>query len=150
MTERVKLSRILEALESHHDKPQAVDCLALDVVDMPAEQEKIAFAGRVKANRYLVLPTGPDFGEYALAQKYVNGVQDEQVRATLIEALKGKGTFRRFKEVVRQVGLEEAWLVVRRQRFLHAARHWCRDHKIPYIDDVAGAQGVAASESADA
>src|SRR5437867_9917265 len=58
---------------------------------------------------YLPLPDRFEIDEYRMMGRFALGVADPAVQAELGDALRGRGAFRRFKDVVVRLGLAEEW-----------------------------------------
>ncbi|GHU68045.1 hypothetical protein FACS1894184_09110 [Clostridia bacterium] len=54
----------------------------------------------------------------------------------LAVAIQGKGAFRRFKDTMRYVGLEDEWYRFKDAAYKLKAIEWCDENEIPYIDDA--------------
>ncbi len=81
---------------------------------------------------WLRLPSQRDAGEYNMMTDFAETVRNSRKREQLEIALSGKGAFRRFKDAVDRVGVEEAWYAFRDRRYLEFARDWCDEEEVPY------------------
>lgn len=82
---------------------------------------------------YHSLPKSYELGEYNLMVAFAeNEVADPDTQYVLSIALRGRGAFRRFKDVVIDHDLEEAWYAYRYAAFAKIARRWCENHGIAY------------------
>ena len=85
---------------------------------------------------YLSLPSQDDIHEYDIMQEFCESVENPQHSSQLLRAIKGSGAFRRFKDLVNELGIEKRWFSFRRAAFREIAIEWCDDNNIEYIDDL--------------
>jgi hypothetical protein len=81
---------------------------------------------------WLRLPSQRDADEYGMMSDFADIVRNSRKREQLQIALSGRGAFRRFKDTVDRVGVEETWYAFRDRRYLEFARDWCDEKQIPY------------------
>lgn len=81
---------------------------------------------------WLALPDKFEIHEYRLLERFSLGVEDAGVRAALLQAIRGGGAFRRFKEVVHEQGIAEAWYSYRQQSYESIAVEWLEANGIAY------------------
>ena len=86
----------------------------------------------VDSDEFLALPDKFDIHEYRMMERFSLGVEDEGMREALLGAIRGRGAFRRFKEVVQECGLAEAWYAYRNQSFEAIAVEWLEANGIAY------------------
>jgi hypothetical protein len=63
---------------------------------------------------------------------FCSTVGSENLRDEFVRAIHGRGAFRRFKEIVRQHGIESEWFAFRADALARIARDWCDEHGIVY------------------
>jgi hypothetical protein len=82
--------------------------------------------------RMLELPDRAHIDEWRMMQNFA--LDDEQCpcRSELESAVHGDGAFRRFRDAVRRLGLEDKWFRYREGEFERVAREWLQENKIPY------------------
>lgn len=153
MSIRIKLSEIIEGMESQSDENSsyldkgtgefvvisdydlrtAEDNESLE--DYPEwEQEQIAIARDIinETGRYLELPTKFDINEYEIMEKFCHSLEDTNLRELLYNKIKGGGAFRRFKDAIYQNGIEDDWFAFRNEAFKEIAIEWCRENDIEF------------------
>jgi hypothetical protein len=83
-------------------------------------------------DRMLELPDRVHIDEWRMMQDFA--LEDDQCpcRAELESAVHGEGAFRRFRDAVRRLGLEEKWFSYREAEFERVAKEWLEENKIPY------------------
>ena len=85
---------------------------------------------------YLSLPTQYDIHEYQIMKDFCYEVAPEHLRHRLLDAISGRGAFRRFKEAVYHFGIRDQWFRYRKQAFKDIAIGWLELNGFEYIDDV--------------
>jgi hypothetical protein len=85
------------------------------------------------ATDFVKLPTRYEVNEYKIIEQFVEGLGDYATFRELSRAIHGPGAFRRFKDVVRELGMEDAWFEYREVRFLAIAEAWCEKHDIKVL-----------------
>ncbi|MBE3069518.1 MAG: hypothetical protein IMZ66_04705 [Planctomycetes bacterium] len=150
MPARVKLSAILEALEMQGDETHAFfdrqtgDVVVLsdeelraaedgdDPSDYPEwQQDNIEQANPIRADdgsRFVALPDRFEINEWEMMRDFALSVEDEAVSAALLDAIRGRGAFRYFKDQVHERGLAESWREFRAGRYRQIASDWCEAH----------------------
>ncbi|MCL6589399.1 MAG: UPF0158 family protein [Firmicutes bacterium] len=87
-------------------------------------------------DQYVELPDQYEIDEYGIMEDFCFEISELKIRDPLLQAIKGKGAFRRFKDKVRNFGIEGQWRAFREQKLKEIAIEWCEDHQIPFTDDV--------------
>lgn len=85
---------------------------------------------RGESDDFVELPTRREVNEYRMIEQFIERQTDENVFKELSRVIRGKGAFRRFKDAVRRLGLEDAWYEYREVRFIEIAEAWCEEHGI--------------------
>ncbi|GGD22668.1 hypothetical protein GCM10011389_33070 [Pontibacillus salipaludis] len=85
-----------------------------------------------ESSRFVELPTPRDLDEYRVMESFAHSLEDEEKGNKLLRAIRGRGAFRRFKDMVGDLGLAEDWYAYRETQFLKVAKRWCEDKEIPY------------------
>lgn len=65
---------------------------------------------------------------------FVYGLPRTPARDRLEKAIHGKGAFRRFKDSVRQMGIEQIWYDYRDDAYKKMAAQWCEENRIEYME----------------
>jgi hypothetical protein len=102
--------------------------------DFPEWQhDAIRLAGKILATEhYLQLPDRFEIHEYQIMERFCLSVEDADIRGDLCDAIRGRGAFRRFKDMVQAYGMAEAWYRYRDAALREIAVAWCDAHGIPY------------------
>jgi len=92
------------------------------------------------SDEYVQLPDDYEIHEYTIIKDFCYEIQDEALRNELLELIRGKGAFRRFKGLIYSRDMEQQWYKFRATAFARIAKDFLEAHKIPFVDDVAGAE----------
>ncbi len=113
-----------------------------DLADHPEwQQEMIAKAREViESDDYLPLPSKFDINEYKIMEDFCYSIQDGRVGGNLLHAIRGSGAFRRFKDGIRSLGIEEDWYRFRTQALETIAVAWLEENEIRYTRNEEGSQ----------
>lgn len=100
------------------------------------EDEEIEIADDIYENSsdYIELPGKFEIDEYAMLEDFSISVQDEKVSRMLQIAIKGSGAFRRFKEMVHELGLAQEWYTFRDEQYKEMAAQWCQMNNLEYVE----------------
>lgn len=81
---------------------------------------------------YKVLPTQHDIDEYDMMQRFCYSLDNEDHSDILLQAIQGKGAFRRFKDEIIHLGIDDKWYAFRDERYKQKAIEWCEHHNLEY------------------
>jgi Uncharacterised protein family (UPF0158) len=95
---------------------------------------------------FIELPNQRDIHEYSIMERFSASRDDEGLRDRLLDAIAGRGAFRRFKDLVHREGIEDVWYRYRDDAVKQIAADFLEAHGIPYVDDKAR-PGVPPSEA---
>jgi len=80
----------------------------------------------------LELPDRVHIDEWRMMQDFADEEAQCHCRAELASASHGPGAFRRFKEAIGRLGLEQNWYRYREAAYQRVAREWLEENNIPY------------------
>lgn len=86
----------------------------------------------LESDDFLALPGKFEIHEYRIMERFSLGVEDVGVREALLQAIRGRGAFRRFKEVIHERGVAEAWYAYRQQALEDIAVDWLEANGVAY------------------
>jgi len=86
----------------------------------------------MNSDDFLQLPNKFDIHEYSIMQKFCWSCSDRQVGEKLEYAIRGSGAFRRFRDVLHDLGIVDDWYRFREQSLEHIAIGWLEVNEIPY------------------
>jgi hypothetical protein len=81
---------------------------------------------------YLALPDQWKLHEYRIISDFCWAQTDDEIRERLLEAIKGKGAFRRFKDRAYDLGVIDQWYEYRYARFEAFMVEWCKESGVDY------------------
>ena len=103
------------------------------------QQENILKAKEIlDSNDFVQLPTEFDIHEYSIMERFAQEYEDSRTSAELLRSIKGKGAYRRFKNTLFDLGIQDAWSDFRQREFEEIAVSWLEEENIPYTrqDDI--------------
>jgi len=109
-----------------------------EIEKLPPEQKKeveIAYAFEENEADFLPFPSKYEVNEYQIMEKFSYAQSKEHVQDSLLDSIKGKGAFRRFRATVDRFNLTEKWYAFREAAFYEIAIEWCIEKEIAFIDD---------------
>ena len=83
---------------------------------------------------YIELPTKYDINEYEIMEDFCLTISDQRKQDSLLRAIRGIGAFRRFKDTIIELDIENQWYAYRGEQLKQIAIEWCQDNHINYID----------------
>jgi len=94
--------------------------------DLPDwEKEPVAQARRIlegETAEVYVLPSQYDLNEFEIMEAFCGTVAEEKDAVALYGTVGGRGTFGRFKDCLRRLGLEKRWYAYRQEAFKEKAK----------------------------
>ena len=82
--------------------------------------------------RYVALPTSHDVHEWRIMEAFCYSLGHEDIRAAFLAAIRGRGAFRHFKDLLLRHGLRESWYAFRGEALRKIAIEWCEEHEIAF------------------
>ena len=133
---KVKLSEIMEAIETSNEYSENfLDCETGELVwvsEMAMTREEMdEIYNRLDEHGFYRLPTSFDIREYDLMRRFVSSFP-EKARNRLAKAINGKGAFGRFRDTIRQMGVDEQWYAYREAAYREKTIEWCEDNGLEY------------------
>jgi uncharacterized protein UPF0158 len=86
--------------------------------------------------RYVILPDQWEINQVRLLDRFAASIEDEALRRTFKDAVRGRGAFRRFRQLVQKHRLEDAWNRFETEGYAEIARDWLKEHDLPWRDDL--------------
>ncbi|MCQ2079124.1 MAG: UPF0158 family protein [archaeon] len=72
--------------------------------------------------------------DWKCMERFVLGIEDESRRHEFMDAISGKGAFRRFRILAERYDLLEEWYGFKDRYWLSLAREWCEDNDVPFSE----------------
>lgn len=139
MEMKVRLTDIVDALEtadpySHNfvDKTTGEVVWISEMAMTSGEQEELY--NRLDEHGFYRMPASFEIHEYDIMDGFVYGLPRTPARDRLEKAIRGRGAFRRFKNSVRQMGIEQIWYDYRDDAYKQMAVRWCEENQIGYME----------------
>ncbi len=100
------------------------------------QQEQLELAADVEENfeHYAALPEKFEINDYEIMEDFCLRIKNDEKRERLLDAIRGKGAFRRFKSAISSLGLEDNWYQFRSQRYRQMAIEWCESENVEYYE----------------
>lgn len=150
---KVKLSAVLEAIELQTNETDYYFCTETgEVIMITLEQmniaergdslerypewlqEQVQLAEKVLENEdlFIPLPSRYEVNEYEIMESFALSIESQRVSDIIYDALRGKGAFRRFKDLVERHNLIDQWYQYRDNAYGKIAIDWCQSHGLDY------------------
>ena len=129
---KISIDEIVDALEMVDETSQAfynADTGEIEWLgDFMDGEEYDELVERIEFGNYISLPSKYDINEYSIMEDFIYSLPTGEVQSKLQRAIKGKGAFRRFKDVVNYLGIVKDWYSFRDGAYRSIAVQWCREH----------------------
>ena len=123
-----KVSNI-ELMSAEADKETGEIEWISDMAMTQKEQEEIY--GRLDEHGFYRLPTSFDIRDYDIMEDFVDMLSGA-AHDRLSSAIQGRGAFRRFKDAVIKMGIDQEWYDFQADAYKRKAIRWCEDNEIEY------------------
>jgi len=135
---KVKLQEVLEALEGagmetayYYDTRNGELLMVFDgMINGEYNPELVEEISEGFIDEFIPLPGQYEIHEYRMMENFIYELPAGRNQDILEQAIKGKGAFRRFKDRLYDVGLEEKWYKYRAACYESIAREWCEKYGI--------------------
>ncbi len=99
------------------------------------EKKEISLAENILTNKkdMVSFPNKYEIDEYHIIEDFSESYSNEYIRIFLLEVIKGRGAFRRFKNAVHNFNIEKEWYKYKDSYMLKFAKEWCEINEIEYI-----------------
>ena len=85
-------------------------------------------------DRFLSLPSRFDIHEWDIMRRFALSLEDEGACDRLMNDLRGRGAFGRFKNRVHKLGLADQWYAYRDAALRQIAIDWCEEHDLRWYE----------------
>jgi len=100
------------------------------------QRENIQIAKEILEEDYFIrLPSKFDINEYSMMEEFSLSLTNERMSNKLLDSIRGRGAFRRFKDEVYRLGIEDDWFKYRDDAFKEVAIEWCKDNEVEFVDE---------------
>lgn len=133
---KVKLQEIIDAIEMTDQASEYfLDKETGEIVwisEVVMDRDEIGEAyDELDEHGFYRLPTSFDIHEYSIMEDFVYSLPEPK-SDRLARAISGRGAFRRFKDGIRQLGIEEQWYEYQGNAYKRMAIEWCEDNGLEY------------------
>ena len=97
-------------------------------------REAIKFLERWDRDSLIELPDRYEIRDYDIMVEFSESRQSPHVSNLLLGVIQGRGAFRRFRDAITRLGLEQDWYAFRDSSVLEKVRRWCEDNEISYAE----------------
>ncbi|WP_332696454.1 UPF0158 family protein [Halalkalibacter lacteus] len=94
------------------------------------DEVKLAYDIVESFDKYASLPTSFDIHEYDMMERFCYSLSDQKKQDILLNAIRGKGAFRRFKDDVYRLEIAEQWYDYRDHCYKEIAKEFCKSNNI--------------------
>ena len=137
---KVKLDVILDAIEMADDNytyfldlETGESVFLADELITGLDNEGLDHEIEENPKRYLRLPTKFEIHEYHIMEEFIWTLKGK--RADKLEcAIRGRGAFRRFKDMVDRMGISQQWYDFQSEYYRKLAIEWCQEHGLEYTE----------------
>ncbi|MCT8138397.1 hypothetical protein H1D32_11935 [Anaerobacillus sp. CMMVII] len=156
MNSKVKLQDIIDQIQTQFDethsfvnlktgqtffvtteelrKAEEDDELFEGLAEWEIDSLKLAIDVLENEEDYLELPDKFEINEYEMIEDYCYSISNENYKNILLRAIQGKGAFRRFKDQIIDLGIEQDWYQFQGEKYKEIAIKWCKNHEIEYVE----------------
>ena len=121
---KIKLEQVIEAIETADDAftyfydTQTGETVYLqdEIITGERNEELEELIENSPRGRFLRFPTKYDIHEYSIMESFVESLPPGKARQELAHAIRGKGAFRRFKNGIYFIELNNSGMTIRRRR----------------------------------
>ncbi len=135
---KIKLQQVIYAIEEADDNwtgfydSQTGETVWLGDRDFDDDYEETEELIETSENRFFRFPTKFDIHEYSIMEDFVDDLPAGAIRNELMNAIRGRGAFRRFKDGIYYHGIEQQWYDYQAEAYKRIAIRWCRDEGLEY------------------
>ncbi len=106
----------------------------LDDPELPEWQRELLPKGHkaLDSEDYIPLPNKFEIHEWSVMERFSSDRANPGQREELLDAIHGSGAFRKFRDAIRRLGVEEDWYRFRQSALEQIAIDWLEAHGIAY------------------
>ena len=139
---KVKLNDIIEALNFVNDETQYFYSIKKEEIIMVWDgmvngETDPDLIEEIEENfeEYITLPGKYEIDEYSMMEEFIDSLPEGRKQDELYDVIQGRGAFRRFKDEVYELDLEQKWYKYRDDAYEKLAIEWCEENGIEIIKD---------------
>lgn len=100
--------------------------------DWQQDEMKTAIDILEHEDNYARIPSKFEIHDYSIMEKFCYGVEDPKKANALLNAIRGRGAFRRFKDKIAEIGLENQWFDYHDACYREISIDFCKRHNLDY------------------
>lgn len=107
------------------------------ISDYPEWQHELILKAREiqSTDHFIDLPDHFDINSYDIMAEFCHEYPNRRISESLSSAIRGTGAFRRFKDLIFDLGIQDEWNRYERQSFEDIAVAWLEAEGIPFTRD---------------
>ncbi|MCD8348059.1 MAG: UPF0158 family protein [Lachnospiraceae bacterium] len=135
---KIKLQQVIDAIEMADDNwtgfydSQTGETVWLGDQDFDGDYEETEELIETSEDRFYRFPTKFDINEYSIMEDFVDDLPAGAARNALVNAIRGRGAFRRFKDTLYNYGIEQQWYDYQAEAYKRIAIRWCQGEGLEY------------------
>lgn len=136
---KIKLDTVIDAIETadnaytyFYDTQTLETVYISDFFITGQRDEKLEELIDNNPERFMRFPTKFEIHDYSIMESFVLSYSNSSLRDRLLSAIKGRGAFRKFKDLIIQFEIEEEWYKYQGTAYKKIAIRWCRDNDLEY------------------
>lgn len=99
-----------------------------DCMDEGVDREEV----EENSDRFIPLPSEYEIHEHKIMVSFSNQQQSE-IKEILLDALYGKGAFRKFKDKVFEMEIRDKWFAYKREQLIVIANEWANENNLAIV-----------------
>ena len=133
---KVKLSDIIVAIEMANQYSESFldretgEIVWISEMAMTSDEQEEAYE-QLDEHGFYRLPSTFDIREYDMMEEFIYSLP-EPLQNKLEQVIRGKGAFRRFKNTIRYLGIEDEWYQYQASEYRRKAIEWCEEFELEY------------------
>ena len=142
---RVPLQVVIDAVESADNEwNQFLDIVTMEAVSVPESLFIDNFGGEYQElsgmieeefnSRFFRLPSPYDIHEYSIMERFIWSLPEGAIQDRLENAIRGRGAFRRFKDSIYRLDMEQEWYDFRANAYREIAVEWRQEHGFQFVE----------------
>lgn len=133
---KVKLTDIIDAMDFTDDNSEHyLDKVTGEIVyinDMYMDRAEVEeLSNQLDEHDCFRLPDQRELNDYAIMEDFVSTLSGS-AQEKLEDAISGRGAFSRFKNGIRQLGLQDQWFAFRDEAYKRKAIAWCEENGVEW------------------
>ena len=133
---KVKLSEIIDAIDFTDDSTSYyLDMKTGEIVminDMIMDRSECeALSDQLDEHGCYELPDQHEIDDYGTMERFI-ATLTSQAAGRLSRAISGRGAFRRFKDMVQEMGIEDQWYAFEEDAHRKLAIRWCEEYGLEW------------------